>query len=186
MAADARRVRRRCVVVAGLLVGGALLGACSDDDGATATTFVKLDGSPRLPDREGIVTDLADDLSSLEIDGDRYEVSPALQSFATADGATRPLRSALDEYVHAGLRGRSVTWIASIADVVPGPDGDVVFYVGDLERIDDGRAYFDDGTVLRLAPGIDDPRRGAAAEKPARVTVQIDPSRDVVVELQPS
>jgi hypothetical protein len=190
MAAETRLAAPRAFVsallVGGLVVGASLLAACSDDEGGTPTTFVKLDGSPRVPDREGIVTDLADDLSTLEIDGERFEVSPALQSFATTDGSTRALRSTLDEYVHAGLRGRSVAWIAAIADVLHSSDGDVVFYVGGLQRIDDGRAYFDDGTVLRLAPGVDDPRSGATAGKLVEVTAQLDPSRDLVVELRAS
>lgn len=176
-------MRRARSALLALLV---LTAACGDDggDAVDSTPYVELDGSPRPPDEVGVLVEVADDFSALTLDGGRtYEVADDLQCFATQDGSTVPLRQRVGEFVHLGIEGDTVVWLASIADVIDGPDADVVYYVGDVVDLVDGALVFDDGTVLRVADGygLPDP-----PEDGARIRVTIDPEQRAVVAVEPA
>jgi hypothetical protein len=166
------------LVIVAALVLAALLGACGrggGDDG-----HVALDGSPRVPDVEGVVAKLADDFSTLTLEGGRtYEIPKDVQSFSTVDGSTQPLRRRVGQYVQLGLDGRTVRWVAGFSAVVDGPSGPVVYYTGTLRKAVGARLEFADGTVLRLAPGAGSVSQAVGE----RVLASIDPERRVVVGL---
>lgn len=141
-----------------VLLLAVLLAGCS-----RAEPAVRLDGSPRFPDDEGVVT--AVDGRGLTLDGARtYEVSDRLRSFSTYDLRLEPFRNRLNQYVQVGLDGDTVVWMAGVAAVVPG-DPPRVFYSGRLKEVDgQGRAIFADGTVLTLAPGVRPPATGTLVQ----------------------
>ncbi|MCA1845283.1 MAG: hypothetical protein LC792_19240 [Actinobacteria bacterium] len=95
-------------------------------------------------------------------DARTYGVSKDLQSFSTFDLSTQPLVSRQGLYVQVGLDGKTVTWIAGIAAVIPDPPR--VYYVGRLKRVDGDRAIFVDGTVLRLVNDLRLPPVGATVQ----------------------
>jgi hypothetical protein len=136
------------VVLALMLVG------CSR--GGEENHFV-LDGSPRFPDAEGVVEEIS--LDRITLDGHRtYKVAKDLASFSTYDLSPTPMLHRQGQYVHLGLDGDTATWMAGIGVVVRVPDKPpVVYYNGYLLKVDDGRAIFRNGTVLRLAGGVKSP-----------------------------
>jgi hypothetical protein len=138
-----------------------------------------LDGSPRVPDAEGVVEDISFD--RITLDGGRsYGVSRKLASFSTYDLAAVPMLHRKGQYVQVGLDGRTVVWMAGIGVVVRVPGtAPVVFYNGDLLRVDGRRAVFRDGTVLRLGPGVQSPR------SPGPLRAEIDPVAHAVRALVP-
>lgn len=164
---------RRAAAVALSLV--LVLPAC----GGERATAVKLDGSPRYPDDEGVVTAIS--FERLTLDGKRtYGVSKNLRAFSTYTRELEPMLSRDGQYVQLGIDDKKVVWMAGVAGVVP-TKPPAVYYVGGLTRIDgEHRAVFEDGTVLRLASGV---RRPAGN---GRVRAKIDPARHVVVELVPA
>ena len=116
-----------------------------------------LDGSPRIPDDEGVATAL--DFGAITLDDARtYDISDELRSFSTYTLAAEPMITRRGQYVQVGLAGDTVVWIAGIAAVVPQPDGsDAVFYAGRLAEdwlLEGGRAAFIDGTTFEVAPGV--------------------------------
>lgn len=161
---------RIMVTVAALLVA-----ACSRGGGDRLV----LDGSPRFPDDEGVVTAVS--LERITLDGGRsYGVSEDLASFSTYDLAATPMLHRQGQYVQLGLDGDKAEWMAGIGVVVRAPGEEpVVFYNGHLLRIEDGRAIFRDGTVLRLGVGVERPRSGGM------VRAEIDPSRHRLRALVP-
>lgn len=147
-------------------------GAPSAASAEAPSSTVPLDGTPRLPDAEGIVIEMT--RSELTLDGGRtYPVSRRLQSFSTQTGQLVPALGREGQYVHVGIEGGTVVWFAPIAEVFEG-EVPVAYYTGQLDRIVDGRARFRDGTVLRLADGV------AASPGPGIVQVEIDPVARVV------
>jgi hypothetical protein len=136
-----------------LLVAGALLlVGCSKSD----SHQVVLDGRPRTPDVEGVVEQVS--FEKITLDGGRsYEVRKDLQSFSTYDLAAVPMLQRSGQYVHLGLDGKKVAWMAMIGEVIEGPSSPVVFYNGVLLRLEGDRAIFRDGTVLQLADGVTSP-----------------------------
>jgi nucleoid-associated protein YgaU len=138
---------------------------------------IKLDGSPRVPDDEGVATEVTRE--RITLDGDRtYDVSDRLRSFSTYTLKLEPMLNRKGQYVQVGLDGDTVVWMAGVAAVVQTAQGPSVFYVGDLEEIDDGRAVFADGTVLRTAEGV--------SAEPGRVQARIDVPKRRVTELRPT
>jgi hypothetical protein len=114
-----------------------------------------LDGSPRFPDAEGVVTAVSVD--KITLDGTHtYKVSPHLQSFSTYTLETVPLLGRKSQYVQVGLDGDTMVWLASVGAVVRAPNlPPTVFYVGHLARVDgQHRAIFHDGTVFRLGSDV--------------------------------
>lgn len=140
--------------------------ACAGDPKGPA---VRLDGSPRIPDVEGVATHVS--LSEIRIAGRRLRVGRSLQSFSTYDGSPAPILDREGQYVQAGVKGDVVEWLAGIGVVVR-PAG-VVYFIGDLVGVQNGRAVFRDGTTLAVAKGV-------RATGRRRVRVEIDAARRVV------
>jgi hypothetical protein len=146
-----------------------LVSGCSGGDGPA----VVLDGRPRHPDAEGVVTAVTRE--RLTLDGDRtYGVSPSLRAFSTSSLKAVPLLGRSGQYVVVGLDGDTVVWLGAVGAVlrVPG-ERPVTYYTGELVRVEDGRAVFRDGTVLRLASGV-------RAVAPGRARAEIDVERHTV------
>jgi hypothetical protein len=146
--------------------------ACSSDgdDGR-----VVLDGRARLPDAEGVVA--AVDREHIVLDGGRrYELVEKPQSFSTYTLATVSLLQRKGQYVQVGFDGDRVAWVASVGAVTR-VDPPVVYYNGVLRRIEDGRAFFRDGTVLTLGRGVRAPVRTGF------VRAEIDPDAHTVRKL---
>ena len=155
-----------------------LAAACSRGGGDTPNNAgLVLDGSPRRPDAEGVVTAVTTE--RITLDGDRtYRVAEDLASFSTYDLIATPMLQRRGQYVQLGLDGDVAEWMAGIGVVVRAEGrAPVVFYNGDLVRIDDDRAVFKDGTVLALAEDA----KLADVTGPARA--EIDPSAHRVVLL---
>lgn len=170
---------RRLLVV--LATVGLFVSACGgDDDGAAPA--VELDGTARPADAAGVLLDVADDFSTLTLDGDRtYEIDDDLLAFAAADASIQPVLRLVDQYVQVGLDGDTVVWIGAISAVVDLPDAEPVAYFTDvLEEVDGSTATFRSGTVLALASEIDAP-----ADLPAAVVATIDVGNGQVVALEP-
>lgn len=140
-----------------LAVVGILLAACGDDDAAgSARAFVSLDGSPRVPDTEGVVVDVAADFSTLTMDdGSVYEIHEDLQSFAAADGSIQPVIRWKGLYAQLGLAGDTVEWIGGVASVVSVPGQPAVVYItGVIVDVGSGRVTMRSGAVFRLGDGL--------------------------------
>lgn len=136
---------RTAALTAAMAVGGC--GGGGGDDGLV------LDGSPRVPDDEGVATAL--DRQGLTLDGERtYELSDELASFSTSTLAAEPFIQRRGQYVQVGLAGDTVVWMAGFAAVLPVAGTDSVFYTGTYENQVEGRATFADGTTLRVADGV--------------------------------
>ncbi len=180
MRAD-RRIRALVglVALAALLsLGGAACGG-GDDDGAPEL-FVPLDGSPRVPDAEGVLVEVADDFTSLTLDDDRtYDVHEDLQSFAAGDGSLQPVGRYEGNYVQVGIQDGEVVWLGSIASVVRVPgDPDLAYVTGSLRSAEDGRLVLDSGIVLAAADDLDLPDLPTAAvltiDVASRTVVAVD------------
>ena len=138
--------------------------------------MVDLDGSPRYPSDEGVVTAIS--FERITLDGRRtYEVSRDLRAFSTVTRELEPMLSRRGQYVQVGLDGDTMVWMAGIAAVVPTTPA-AVYYVGRMVSVQDNRAVFSDGTVLRLAPGVGERER-------RRFRARIVLARHVGVELVP-
>lgn len=158
-----RRFAGAVLVAFALVLALAACGGGSSSSDSTPVTYVKLDGTARVPNDEGVVTAMADDLSTFTLDQTRtYKTDPAMQSFSTLDGSTQPLRRRLNQYVQIGARGDTALWVAGIAAVVA-PDGQaaVAYYTGVPAQINGAQVSFTDGTVLTLGAGVSPPVLGA-------------------------
>jgi hypothetical protein len=135
-----------------------------------------LDGRPRFPDAEGLVSAVT--FKKLVLDGGReYRITRDLQCFSTYTLAAVPLLQRKGQYVQVGLDGDRVAWLASISAVVKG-DQPTVYYTGHLLRVDKKRrAIFRDGTVFKLKRGVEPPHTGF-------LEVAVDPTAHVVRELR--
>ena len=149
------------------------LGACR---GGSGSDFA-LDGSPRIPDDEGIVT--AVDLESVTLDGERtYDVERDLRSFSAIDLSTVPLLFTEGQYVQVGVDGDTLEWIGAIAKPLAAEQEPFVLYAGELEAVDGDALVFDNGTVLRLADAVE-----ASSFVGEGVRVSIDPDTKTVTEV---
>jgi hypothetical protein len=155
----------------GALVMVMVLAGCSG--GGDEDRFA-LDGSPRFPDAEGVVERISVD--RITLDGGRsYDVAPDLASFSTYDLRATPMLHRKGQYVQLGLDGDTTEWMAGIGVVVRAPEkAPVVYFNGYLLKVQDGRAIFRNGTVLRLAKGV------ASPVPEGRVRAEIEPARHVV------
>lgn len=130
----------------------------------------------RSPDAEGVVEEIGP--GGLKLAGGQgFEIDAAVQAFTTRSHDQVALGALKGRYVHVGLneQGR-VAWIASVGIVPEGQDR--VYYTGVPDRRDDDRVVFEDGTVLRVAPGVDVP------ELDGEWAVVLDVNRKAIVELQ--
>ncbi len=152
--------------------------SCSSDDGPEADVgaVVRLDGSARIPDDEGIATALSRD--SITLDGKRtYEVSDDLRSFSTYTRELEPMIGRLGQYVQIGVDDDTMVWMGGVARVVEGDTGPSVFYTGRFREVTVGRFVFTDGTTF--APG----KSVKAPPTTANVTVRIDVESHLIVEI---
>ena len=176
-------VRRRVGLVLILLVALVAAGCGGDDDDAAAGGFVALDGTPRVADAAGVLTEVAEDFSSLTLDGDRrFDVDEELQSFAAGDGSIQPVGRYVGNYVQVGLDGAGDTfqWLGSIASVVSLPDQPArAFFTGVLVDVDEDRLVFRSGTVLEADESLEIP------DPPAAVVVTIDVGSRAVTSIEP-
>lgn len=136
---------RAVVLVAAL----ASVGACSR--GGAGGAPLALDGSPRVPDAEGIASIARADL--IEVAGKQYEVSPDLVAFSTHDLSLTPLVRWQGSYVQIGLRGDTVVWLAGVAGILGG-DRPVAQFSGRVKAVDGAQVVLDGGTVVTLAKGV--------------------------------
>ena len=139
-------------VAALLLTAAITLGAC-----AGSKPVVRLDGSPRHADVEGVVVTAG--ASGITLDGRRaFKVSDKVVSFSTYNWALVPLASTIGAYVQAGIKGKTVVWLAKIGPVSADATGHrTVQYQGTLVKVDGSTLVFKDGTVLRLSQGLKAP-----------------------------
>lgn len=171
---------RRGLLAVVLVVVTLLGAACSGSDGSsTPTTAVPLDGTPRYPDAEGVVVDIAADFSMITLDGDRrYGIDKDVQSFSALDGSTQQLMGRKGQYVQVGLRNNKVRWIGGIGALIRVPgQPDVAYFTGNLVRVRKGKLVFEDGTVLTLAA------EAAVPVGAVRVRATIDATAHTVVDL---
>lgn len=136
-------------------------------------------GEPRFPDDQGIVTDI--NFSVVELDGERrLPILEEVESFSTYTRRAQPLLSWKDKYVHVGLdREGGVRWIAGIGVLDRTMDPPAIHYTGGLLiRIDrNGKAIFEDGTVLQLGSALERPPPGST------VRATIDPAKHEVIDV---
>jgi hypothetical protein len=155
---------------AALVVALLLLTGCSRKDALV------LDGSPRPPDVEGVVTHVNE--REIQLDGGRrYDLSRQLRSFSTYTLETLPVLQTAGRYVQLGLDDGTVTWVATIGAVITTAER-VVAYTGELIDRDDDRLVFRDGTVLQLEHGVPVP------SPPARVVVDLDPASHLATRVR--
>lgn len=165
MASRLLRAAAATTVVAALGLAG-----CGGGDDEPA---VALDGSPRLPDIEGVVTEVSND--EIVLDGKHtYEVSDDLMAFSTYTLEAIPLAQRKGQYVQLGLDGDTAEWLALIGEPLEGR----VYYTGELEKVDGGKLVFSDGTVLALADGVKPPADSG------RFRAVIDPNKRVVIAFE--
>ena len=164
--------------VAALLLVVTLVPACRSGSGDEGR--VVLDGRPRYPDAEGVVTAVS--LAHVSVGGRRYPVSDELQCFSTTTLEALPLLQRKSQFVQVGVHDGKVRWLASYGVVVRPPAGlPTVFYTGVFERLDqERRAVFEDGSVLRLESGVSAPLPGRA------VRADIDPATGRIRALSPT
>jgi hypothetical protein len=164
---------RRLLTLAVAFVAALSLAACN----RSSSPVVRLDGSPRFPSDEGVVTAVS--RQRLTLDGSRsYAISPGLQSFSTYTLTAVSVLQRKGQYVQIGLNGKTVVWLANIAAVLP-TNPPSVYYRGRLLRVDQRQAIFRDGTVLRVAPET-------AAVPAGDVLVRLDPARHQAVDMTPN
>lgn len=155
-----------------MLVAIALVGACHSNE----SKRVVLDGRPRFPDAEGVVTSVTASRITLA-GGKTYKVSKTLQCFSTSSLQTVPLLQRQGQYVQVGVSGDTVTWLAAVAAVTP-LDPPAVLYNGTLVHVDGNhRAIFRDGTVLRLDGSV------SAPAGTGFMRAEIDPTSHLVRKL---
>jgi hypothetical protein len=175
-----RRLVRLAAVLACMVSIAFVPAACGRGGGGQPV--VRLDGSPRVPDDEGVATALSH--TSITLDGARtYPVSERLVSFSTYTGAIEPMITRKGQYVQIGLDeedGKKVmVWMAGVAQVLATAQP-AVYYTGTYVRTIEGgkRAVFRDGTVIRLSPDVT--VRGKSG---TGVIVRIDPATHEAVEV---
>lgn len=129
-----------------------------------------------MPDDAGIATALT--FEAITLDGERtYEVSEDLIAFDTYNLQLEPVLRRRGQYVHVGLEGSTMVWMAGISAVVPADDRVSAYYTGVLTEVEGRRAFFRDGTVLELSDDIHSPEGGTVVE------AEIDTASDRVVGL---
>lgn len=161
----ARRHARASLILLALITG-----ACTG--GATAR--IALDGSPRVPDDEGIVTSVS--LDELTLDGERtYGISDELRSFSALDLSTAPLLFSDGQYAQVGLDGDTVVWLGTLARPV-GSDPAVVYFTDTVDAVEgdgpDRVLIFASGTVLHVEEQLEAPLPGALVRAEVDVSAQ--------------
>lgn len=165
---------RRLAAALVLIIGLTSAVSCTTDNGADAV--VRLDGTARVPDDEGIATAL--DRNSITLDGKRtYKVSDDLRSFSTYTRELEPMIGRRGQYVQIGVDDDTMVWMGGVARIVEGDAGPSVFYTGRFREVMNGRFVFTDGTTFAPGPGVEPP------PPTGNVTVRIDPATHRIVEI---
>jgi hypothetical protein len=165
---------RRAIAVA--LLSCLLAGACSTGSSSSSEPVVRLDGTARFPDDEGIATEL--DRRSITLDGKRtYRVSDQLRSFSTYTRELEPMLGRKGQYVQIGVIDGVMVWMAGVSRVIDVEGEPAAFYTGRFRQAAKGRFVFTDGTTFAPAKGV----RPPGTEAP--VTVRIDPVSHRIVEI---
>jgi hypothetical protein len=142
-------VRRSLLVAVAL---GLLVVPSACRGGGAEPPAVILDGRPRPPDDEGIMTEVAAD--HLVLDGrTRLKVSGKLIAFASSTGQVTNLYQRRNQYVQVGVRSGTVVWLGAVGAILPGPRP-FVLYQGNVLTDEGGRLTMEDGTVLRAHPEL--------------------------------
>ena len=166
-----RRRRRRVLAVGRVATLLLLLAACAGEPQLDV-----LGGRPRYPSAEGVVESVTIEDITLR-GGRRFPLAEELASFSTYTLEPIPLVHRVGQYVHVGLEDGAVTWVSTIGAV---GDRETVVYAGKLLHVDgERRAIFSDGTVLRLAEGVEPPAVGT------RVRAEIDAIEGVATSIGP-
>jgi hypothetical protein len=156
---------------AAVATAAVVLAACGG--GGAKAPALALDGSPRHPNAEGVVTEVATD--HLVLDGARrFSVATDLRCFSSSTLASVPLVGRKGTYVQVGAAGSVVHWLAAYGAVVQVPGQPAVAYhVGKLVGLASGKATFADGSVLSVAPGVTAP----AGASQVRATIDVGAKR---------
>ncbi|MGI8792091.1 MAG: hypothetical protein ACR2H3_02755 [Acidimicrobiales bacterium] len=168
-------VRRSLLALLAVFV--LLAGACGG--GGDPVAGISLDGTPRVPDDEGVVTAISFESITLD-DARTYGVSKNLKAFSTVTLELEPMLVRDGQYVQIGVKKGKMVWMAGIAQVVP-TEPPTVYYTGTIDGVKSSErsVVFRDGTVLRLADGYEPPVTEGA------VVVKIDPVAHRIVDLKP-
>lgn len=166
-----RRLRTKAAAVA---TGAALALVTACGSGGGGDSELVLDGSPRVPDAEGIATIARPDL--IEVAGRQFDVSPDLVVFSTHDLSLTPLVRWEGSYVQVGLDGDTVVWLAGVAGVISG-DPPTAQLSGRVEAVEGDRLVLEGGTVVTLGEGVDPLPEGTF------VIVRLDPISGLVRQL---
>jgi hypothetical protein len=158
---------RRRLVAVGLALLVALSTGCRGGD---PVADIRLDGTPRLPDRAGVVEAVS--LKDITVDGKTTPLSRRLLAFSTYTLAALPVLQTKGTYVHLGTKDGKVVWVALVAKLL----GEKAFYDGTFVRAEGGGLVFQDGTVLVAAAGVAPPPPGT------RVLAEIDVTHDRVAK----
>ena len=176
-------IGRRIAAVVVAVVVGVGGGGCTRHSSIPPGAVV-LDGSPRVPDVEGVAVQVAKDFSTVTLDDHRtYKLAAKVQSFSTVDGSTQSIRARTGQYVQAHLRGGRIVWLAWVGAVDrTDPNHPVAYYIGTLRARAGDRLEFKDGTVLRASAGAN--LTGVAAGARLLATIDVTPRRVVGVAPQ--
>ena len=154
------------------------LGLAACTRGGDPAPHLKLDGSPRIANDQGVLTDV--DAAHLVLDGRRsYRLSSKLKAFASSTMQAVPLAPRRGQYVQVGTSGKFAVWVATFSVIVALPGKPPTsFYIGTLKRVAEGRAMFREGTVLDVADGVTAP-----TPLPQQVRADIDVATHRVIAL---
>jgi hypothetical protein len=164
---------RRAVALLVALTLSSVLAACGGGGGGHHGHVV-LDGSPRHYDVEGVMTKASP--KGIVVDGHAYALVDDIEVFSSSTLKPVSLVSRINQYVQVGLRGHKAAWVALYSAVLRLPNKPAVaFHIGTLERVKDGDAVFQDGSVLRLKAGV-----RPTVKLPAQMRADIDVARHYV------
>jgi hypothetical protein len=153
------------------------LAACSKGSSGPHARAVVLDGRPRYPDDQGILTAITGE--SLTVDKHEYRVTENLQSFSASTLAKVSPADRVSQYVQVGVNKKTVVWIALYSAVIKrAGQRPVAFHIGGLVKASKQGLVFADGSVLRVSPTVTLPH-----DLPASVRVEIDVGRHRVERL---
>lgn len=161
------------VLVAALFV---TLTSSACGGGSNAAEGIKLDGSPRVPDVEGVATNIT--RKAITVGGKTYEFASTLQSFSTYTLELEPVVSRKGQLVHVGLDGDLAVWVAGIGEPIGDPP--TVVYAGQLVKLDAGRAVMRDGTTFPTG------KDSVVEAKSGSVQVRLDPADGLIIDLRPT
>lgn len=135
-----------------------------------------LDRGPRIPDHEGVVTEI--DFQNVVLDGKtKLPISQEVESFTAAQHKVTAIVHWKSWYVHVGRNGDGeAAWISGLS-LAP-PDTKTVQFPTTYLRIEDGRLVMKDGTTLKAAEGVKPVGRNSM------VIVTIDVEKDLAVAME--